>query len=118
MRWRRVIGLLAALILAVLVVDYALVRSKERHLSSVVFDLGGRMGSLPFWPIGTEYVISFRRRLNQSELHRLQIANRMRGSVLIYFYCELSNTEKTMARAALPACRLIVVQGSEIVRIE
>jgi len=113
------IGLLAATVLVLLVVDYVLVRSNEHRLSSTVSQLGGRMGSLPAWPLGAEYRITFERALSDRELERLKIANRMRGSVSIAFRnCDLSEPERTNARKALPACHLFVVQDDRMVPID
>lgn len=118
-RLRNAIGFLAALVVLVLVLDYALVRSKEHRLSSAVSELGGQMGSLPTWPLGTEYRITFERPLDQKELDRLKIANRMRGWVGIAFRdCELSETERSTARKALPACHLFVVRDDTMVPMD
>lgn len=116
---RRVIGCTAAILVVVLAVDYAVVRSKERRLSLAVSELGGRIGSLPSWPLGTEYRISFQRPLNRKELDQLEIANRMRGRVGIAFRnCELSETERSNAREALPHCHLFVDRNGKMVRMD
>ena len=114
-RLKYAIGILAALVVVMLVVDYALVRSKEARLSSTVSELGGHMGSIPAWPLGTEYRITFERALDDNELERLKIANRMRGSVGIAFRnVELSHTEKASARLALPACHFFVLRDDNM----
>jgi hypothetical protein len=51
----RILGwmLLAGIVL--LTVDYFRVEAKDRRVATAVSRLGGRMGSLPLWPLGTEY---------------------------------------------------------------
>jgi hypothetical protein len=118
-RLRYVIGFPFALVVLALGLDYASVRSKEKRLSSAVAEMGGRMGSLPAWPLGTEYRITFERPLHQQELVRLSIANRMRGWVGIAFRdCELSEAERSSACNALPACHLFVVQDNRMAPID
>lgn len=113
---RRAVPFLAIVVIVALAVDYAVVRSKERRLWSEVSAFGGRMGSLPAWPLGAEYRITFYRPLNQKELDQLEIANRMRGWVGIAFHdCELSEAEVVSTRAALPACHVFVDRDDEMV---
>lgn len=115
---RRAAPFLAIIVVVALVVDYAVVRSKEHRLSLAVSKLGGRMGSLPAWPFGTEYRITFHRPLNQKELDQLEIANRMRGWVGIAFQdFELSEAQMVNTRAALPACHLFVARNDTMVPI-
>ena len=113
---RRVVWVTAAMLVVALGVDYAVVESKERRLTLAVSELGGRIGSLPAWPLGTEYQISFQRPLNRNQL---KIANRMRGWVGIAFRnCELSETERSNAREALPNCHLFVDRNGEMVPLD
>ncbi len=108
-QFRKTFGLFAVLVVILLAVDYARVRAKERRLSSIVSDIGGQVASVPAWPIGTEYRITFERALNDEELERLVIANEMRGWVGIAFRnCELSVSDREKIEAAFPKCHLFV----------
>lgn len=116
---RNAIGFLTAMVIIALALDFSLVRSKEGRLSSAVSELGGQMGSLPAWPLGTEYRITFQCSLNQKELDQLKIANRMRGWVGIAFQdCKLSETERFRAREAWPTCHIFVVRDHRMVPMD
>ena len=108
-RWKIVGGFASLAVVASLLVDYAVVRSKEQRLRAAVGQLGGRMYSIPLWPLGTEYRISFRRPLTASQLDRLSIANSMRGYVGILFHqCELTEAERIQTQRALSECTVMV----------
>jgi hypothetical protein len=100
----------AGIIVAGLACDYGIVRQKERRLSAAVSDCGGRNGSIPLWPIGTEYRIALNRVPDENQLKRLQIANEMRGWVGIAFDCPLSDTDRLRLTKLLPKCHLSIVR--------
>jgi len=90
-----------------LIVDYQLVRAKERRVSGVISASGGRMASIPLWPLGTEYRITFPHTLTAKQLADLSEANRLRGWVGIAFdAAEITPEEAHMMREALPRCHL------------
>jgi hypothetical protein len=70
------IVVLAAVALAF---DYWNVTRKEKLLSNAVSRIGGRNGSIPVWPLGTEYRITLTAVPNAEQLEELKIANQMRG---------------------------------------
>lgn len=114
-------GILFAIVLAVvgLSIDYVLVRNKDRRVAKAVSECGGRMGSIPIWPIGTEYRISFRSPLSSQQLDRLAELNSLRGTVGVAFVdCELSDAEAREAVAKFPKCLLIKVSGNKTSRLK
>ena len=115
---RRLTNILGSVFLGVVVLlctDYAMVTSKERQLSSTVARLGGPLGSIPCWPIGTEYRISFDRTLQDDEIDALaKDANDMRGTVGIVFRdCAITDEQSRTMRAKLSGCRLFQSQNGE-----
>ncbi len=105
-----VIGI-AVLTAVALAVDYWNVTRKERLLSMAVSRIGGRSGSIPVWPLGTEYRITLTAVPNAQQLAELRIANQMRGWVGIAFEdCDLNQKDVDRIRENLPTCHLFVVQ--------
>ena len=101
-----------ALIVVGLTIDYFNVARKERQLSAAVSDCGGRLGSIPAWPLGTEYRITLNKVPDDDELIRLALANRMRGWVGIAFVdCEIDRKNQNRLRARLQNCYLFVVRN-------
>ncbi|QDV40202.1 hypothetical protein Enr13x_00080 [Stieleria neptunia] len=103
---------LAVLVVAacVLLLDYLNVSRKERQLSHAVNTIGGRYGSLPCWPLGTEYRITLTSVPDPGQLRGLTVANSMRGWVGIAFEdCELSHADIDRILTELPQCHLFVV---------
>ena len=118
-RVRRVwigIGGAALFLVAILVGDYLITASRATALAQTVRDCGGTMGSIPAWPVGTDYRIRFDRPLTESELDRLRGLNSLRGIVNIAFVgCELTPEQVSRTRQALPRCRLFKVVHHESV---
>jgi hypothetical protein len=112
----KIAGLITAgMIAAGLAIDYAVVRHKERSLAAAVLECGGQMGSIPAWPIGTEYRITFDHALDEKQLHRLDIANQMRGwKGVVFRDCELSNEDRTRMSAAFANCHLFIIRDGRM----
>lgn len=78
---------LRSLVIALLMIALVafVVREVRNHQNktvafAVVRELDGRIGSIPFEPIGTEYYISFRERdFSAEELQRLTVLHRLVG---------------------------------------
>jgi hypothetical protein len=102
----RCLAAFALLVTLALIVDSSMVTAKKGRVSEQISKVGGSMYSLPFWPIGAEYVIRFDRSLNSSELADLVELNTLRGSVAVYFVCPLTPDEIELSRQRLPACDL------------
>ena len=101
-----------ALIAVGLSMDYINVSRKERQLSAVVSNCGGRFGSIPVWPLATEYRIKLSKVPDDDELKQLAIANKMRGWVGIAFEdCEIDSKDKHRLRAGLQNCFLFIVRN-------
>lgn len=99
--------------------DYFLARNKNTRVAKAVSECGGGMGSIPIWPLGTEYRITFRSPLTTQQLDRLTELNSLRGTVRIAFVdCELSDDEVNEAVARLPNCLLIKVNDNNSTRLE
>ena len=108
--------LLAGIVL--LTVDYFRVQAKDRRVATAVSRLGGRMGSLPLWPLGTEYYISFSRALNDDELDSLAELNSLRGHVGVKFSdCGLSETQQEQIRRKLASCFVLWDNADTVVRL-
>ena len=106
------ISLLAGIALAL---DYWNVTRKEKLLSTAVSGIGGRSGSIPVWPLGTEYRITLTSVPNQEQLNNLRIANQMRGWVGIAIEdCDLNQNDVDRMRQNLPACHLFVVKNGKM----
>lgn len=102
----------ATLIAVGLTADHFNGTRKERQLSAAVSAIGGRIGSIPGWPLGTEYRISLTRVPTDEELKQLAVANTTRGWVGIAFQdCEISRQREDRLRASLHNCHLFVVQN-------
>lgn len=108
---------LGVFVLAVvtLAFDYWNVTRKERLLSRAVSGIGGRSGSIPLWPFGTEYRITLTSVPNSQQLEELRVANQMRGWVGIAFEdCNLSREDVDRFRENLPSCHLFVVRNGKM----
>jgi len=91
--------------------DYRNVTRKEKLLSNAVSRIGGRNGSIPVWPVGTEYRIILTAVPNAEQLAELGIANQMRGWVGIAIEdCELTHEDVDRMRKGLSDCHLFVVR--------
>lgn len=101
-----------------LATDYVCVRRKEYLLSNAVADCGGRMGSIPFWPLGIEYRITLMGVPTEAQLEGLAIANQMRGRVdMAFVSCEIADQDAHRLQAVLPSCRLFVVKNGVMTRL-
>lgn len=100
-------------------IDYWNVTRKEKLLSSAVSQIGGRIGSIPLWPIGTEYRIALNAVPTSGQLDQLKVANEMRGWVGIAFVdCELTGDERDRLRVILDRCHLYLVQNGTMVPLD
>jgi hypothetical protein len=91
------------------------VTRKERLLSNAVSKAGGRIDSIPMWPLGTEYRITLVSVPGESQLRALAIANQMRGWVGIAFKdCEINREDSERLLDALPNCHFFVVQDGRM----
>jgi hypothetical protein len=114
----RVFGLIVVLIVVGFTVDYYCVQAKERRVVHMISQFGGRSGSIPAWPIGTEYRITFTRALTSQELVQLHELNTLRGWVGVACEdCELSNDQVREAIANLPQCELFRVVDGDMSRL-
>ena len=111
-RFSKFILLLAVIALAI---DYWNVTRKEKLLSNAVSQIGGRNGSIPLWPLGTEYRITLTSLPTPVQLDQLRIANKMRGWVGIAVEnCELTVDDFDRLRRNLDRCHLYVVQDGKL----
>lgn len=118
-RLSKIVLLLAALAAMALAIDYWNVTRKEKLLCSAVSQAGGRTGSIPCWPLGTEYRITLNAIPTRGQLDQLKIANKMRGWVEIAFKdCELTADDCDRLRGALDHCHLFVVQNGFMTLID
>lgn len=114
-RLSKYVLLLAALAAIAFAIDYWNVTRKEKLLSSAVSQIGGRSGSIPLWPLETEYRITLNAIPTRGQLDQLKIANRMRGWVGIAFAdCELTADDRDRLRRILDRCHLYVVQNGKM----
>lgn len=115
-RFSKIILLLAVVAAIALAIDYWNVVRKERLLSSAVSQIGGRNGSIPLWPLGTEYSITLTSLPTSEQLAQLRIANKMRGWVGISFEnSELTVEDVDRIRRNLDRCHLYVVQDGKMI---
>ncbi|HBE72045.1 MAG TPA: hypothetical protein DDW52_28235 [Planctomycetaceae bacterium] len=114
-RHSKFILLLAALAAIALAIDSWNVTRKEKLLSNAVSQIGGRNGSIPLWPLATEYRITLTSLPAPDQLDQLRIANKLRGWVGIAFEnCELDVDDVDRLRANLDRCHLYVVQDGKM----
>ncbi|MBI1248645.1 hypothetical protein GC197_12495 [bacterium] len=107
--------ILVVLIAVGLKVDYYFVAQKEKRLSAAVSNIGGRVGSIPAWPLGTEYRITLTKAPTDEELAQLAVANTMRGWVGIVFQdCEISSRDRGRLNASLSSCHLFVAKDGKL----
>ena len=92
---------------------------KEQQLSRIVNSIGGRTGSIPAWPFGTEYRITLTSVPNQEQMRKLTVANRMRGWVGIAFEdCKLSDGDTSELLTKLPGCHFYTVAENRLVPLK
>lgn len=104
------------LVAAFLIWDYRGVNARDRRVSAAVVRCGGRMGSLSFWPFGTEYRISLTRPLAEKELKSLVELNALRGSVAVAFVdCELTQQELEIVTRHLDQCHLFRISNGQVI---
>jgi len=110
-------SLIAVLLVAALMIwDYHRVDARDRRVAAAVVRCGGRMGSLPFWPFGTEYRISVTRPLSENELEALGELNTLRGTVTVAFVdCELTQHELELAKKYLHLCHLFRIANDRVI---
>jgi len=96
-----------------LTIDSIVVEFKEARISHLVVGCGGTMGSIPMWPLGTEYRIVLKKRLTLNQVRQLTLLNRMRGWVGVAFQdCDYSTKEIQKIRQILNRCHLFCI-GSD-----
>lgn len=101
-----------------LALDYYRVNAKDARVVSAVKQFGGRFGSIPVWPLGTEYRISFDHPLSETQLNQLAELNNLRGSVSIRFVnCDLSASQQSDAIRLLESCHISWNHGNNADRI-
>ncbi len=114
-RFSKYILLVAVLPVIALAIDYWNVTRKEKLLSNAVSQTGGRNGSIPLWPLGTEYRITLTSVPTPEQVDQLKIANKMRGWVGIAFEnCELTVDDVDRLRRNLDQCHLFAVQDGKM----
>ena len=113
-RFAKFVFCLVALSALALAFDYWNVTRKEALLSRTVSRIGGRNGSIPVWPLGTEYRITLTAIPSVEQLDELTVANHLRGGVGIAFEeCDLRQEDVDRICQKLPACQLYVVQNGK-----
>ena len=118
-RLSKFVLLVAVLGAIALAIEYWNVTRKEKLLSSAVAQIGGCSGSLPLWPLGTEYRINLNAIPTCEQLDQLKIANKMRGWVGIAFEdCELTADDRDRLRGILDRCHLYVVQNGKMIAMD
>ncbi len=90
----------------------------KRRAFAVVSDLGGRIGSIPCWPLGDEIRVEFHgKQFSKEELNRLDALNPLtsRHTIGILFVdTNLTRDDIIKVRHLLPRCVLIrVVNGTQ-----
>jgi hypothetical protein len=114
----RILGWIFVAGIVLLTVDYFRVEARDRRVAAAVARLGGRMGSLPLWPMGTEYHISFSHALTGDELGSLAELNSLRGHVGVKFSdCDLSEMQQEQIRRNLASCFVLWDNGDTVVRL-
>jgi hypothetical protein len=117
-RLGKLVCAIVALAAVALAIDFWTVTRKERLLSNAVAQISGRIGSIPVWPLGTEYRITLTAVPDGEQLNALKIANQMRGWVGISFVdCELNEEEAHRLRESLPNCHLFIVRDGKMTSI-
>ncbi len=93
-QFAKTISIIILCVVFIAIVDIINISRKEKRLSRAVGLIGGRSGSIPFWPLGTEYRVTLTAVPSSSQLEELKIANRLRGWVGIAFEdCDLSEKD-------------------------
>ncbi|WP_182867997.1 hypothetical protein [Stieleria mannarensis] len=107
--------LIAALGVFALAIDSWNMSRKEKLLSNAVSRIGGRMGSIPLWPLGAEYRITLTAIPTADQLDELKIANTMRGWVGIALEdCELTSNDVDRLSIRLQRCHLFVTRDGRM----
>jgi hypothetical protein len=114
----RILGFILLASFILLTFDYFRVEAQDRRVSIAVSRLGGWMGSMPLWPFGSEYCVSFPRALNEDELDSLVELNALRGDVGAQFSdCDLSETQQELIRRKLASCFVLWDNADTVVRL-
>lgn len=107
MRRFKILLVAVSCLIILAVMDYAAVQYKDSHVSRIVSNLGGKTGSIPAWPLGTEYRISFESPLTMEQINFLTPLNDLRGDVWVAFpECAFSENEVRDIRSKLYRCHL------------
>ena len=90
----------------------------KRRAFAVVSDLGGRIGSIPCWPLGDEIRVEFHgKQFSTDEPNRLAALNSLtsRHTIgIIFADTNLTRDDIILVRRLLPQCVLIrVVNGTQ-----
>lgn len=101
-----------------LIVDYARVQARDVRVGTSIKEFGGRMTSIPVWPLGAEYGISFPHPLSTEQIDQLKELNSLRGTVGIAFIeCELSEKQKHELATKFPNCFVFQVFGNDTIPV-
>ena len=114
-RATRGFGVFIVMIVLALAADYARVRAKDGRVSHAISRCNGRMGSIPMWPLGTEYRVTFFHALRSEQLDQIAELNSLRGSVHVTFVdCQFSGHEARQTMLKLHRCRLYRLVDGEM----
>ena len=121
LRRRNIVAAVAVLPVVMFVVREIRNARNKTAAFSVVRDLGGRIGSVPFEPIGTEYRISFHNReFSAEELDRLTVLNRLTGRNTVgvsFVESNVTPEQITSLRRRMPDVTVVrVVSGKTLAR--
>jgi hypothetical protein len=120
-RWRvRLTWAAAILVLALVLGDYVTYQAAKQQALAVVFEIGGKAGSIGGWPFGEEDVITFQRDLSADELQRLTVLNRLSGrhhTVLYFKDCKLSESRMAEIRRQLSGCQVYLEEMKDQQRL-
>jgi hypothetical protein len=109
-RWRkRVVWAAVLLVVAVASSDFAQWHVRKQRALDVVFELGGRAGSIGGWPLGEEIVITFERELTDEDFQRLAILNTLSGRHYVGVHLadgNLSDTRLAWIQEILSNCHV------------
>lgn len=102
---------LILIVILLLAADYVMVRAKDSRAGSVVHQLGGKMYSIPLWPLGTEYRVSFDSSPTVEQIQELRILNHLRDSVSVAFpECSYSKDQVNKIKETLSQCHLFSIE--------
>lgn len=118
-QFAKLAGITFLCVVFIAIVDSVNISRNEQRLSRAVKTIGGRSGSIPVWPFGTEYRITLTAVPNEEQIGELTVANRLRGWVGIAFEdCKLSDRDVSELLTQLPKCHLFTVDENHLTPLE